>query len=215
MNKKTSIKNIVFDLGGVLLDIDYHRTYEAMSQLLGIKFTPDILPSNVIKILNEFETGKTSTETFLWNLQRLAKNEVPHGRNIIEAWNSMLIGWDPEKFEILLKLRERYRVYLLSNTNILRLEWLYTDLANQHKITDFDSRFFEKTFYSHLIGLRKPKKEVYDYVSKEAELVAAETIFIDDLPTNIIGAKSVGWNVYHHDPSDNLALVLNKKLKLI
>ncbi len=215
MSKKSDIKNIIFDFGGVLLDIDYHRTYESMSQLLGISFIPNVLPTAIIKIMNEFETGKINPETFLWNIQRLAINEVPHGKNIIGAWNAMLIGWDPKKFDMLLHLKDRYRVFLLSNTNQFHLDWVYDDLKTNYGITDFDDRFFEKTFYSHLIGFRKPEKEIYKYVEKETKILATETIFIDDMLTNIEGALAVGWNVYHHDPEDDLSYILKKKLKIL
>ncbi|MBK9734295.1 MAG: hypothetical protein IPO92_04720 [Saprospiraceae bacterium] len=153
-----NIKNIVFDFGGVLLDIDYQRTYESLSTLLDISFDPNDLPNEVNKVLLEFETGQINAETFVWNLQRLAIQNIPQGVDVVNAWNAMLIGWNPNKFEFLRNLKKKYKVYLLSNTNELHLTWVYNDLKNKHKITDFDTRFFNKTYYSHKLGMKKPEK---------------------------------------------------------
>jgi epoxide hydrolase-like predicted phosphatase len=214
MSNTENIKNIVFDFGGVLLDIDYNLTYEAMKKILHADFNPEFLSEDVKKIFYEFETGKSSVETFLWNIQRMAKKEVPHGKEIIDAWNAMLIGWDGSKFDLLLALRKKYNVFLLSNTNELHLDWVYADLVKNHKITDFDDQFFDKTFYSHIMGYRKPDAEIYYYVTKLTNVVPGETLFIDDLPQNIEAAKQVGWHGYLHNPADNLSMVLKDKLHL-
>lgn len=211
----TNIKNIVFDFGGVLIDIDYHLTNEALGKLLGVSFTSEDIPTNVLKSLHAFETGNMAVETFLWNLQILAKNTAPQGKELINAWNAMLMGWNPKKFDFLLALRKKYNIYLLSNTNELHLDWVYDDLKRVHNIQDFDSRYFDKTYYSHLIGKRKPNEEIYAYVTDDVGLILDETIFIDDLKPNIDAAKSFGWNTYHHNPADDLIAVFEKKLKLL
>ena len=214
MSNFSKVKNIVFDFGGVLLNIDYDRTYKALSKILQVDFHPDNLPENVLKILNEFETGVANKETFIWNIQRLANKDVPQGKEIIDACNAMLIGWDTSIFDILLALRKKYKVYLLSNTNEIHLEWVNSDLEKNHDISDFDVRFFDKTFYSHLIGFRKPDVAVYNYVTLNAPIKPKETIFIDDILRNIQGAQSAGWKGYHHHPADDLGIVLREKLKL-
>lgn len=209
------IRNIVFDFGGVLLDIDYRRTYRSMSKILNFDFQPDHLTEKMIEILNDFEKGVATKETFLWNIQRLTTKAVPHGKDIINAWNAMLIGWDESKFDLLLSLRKNYKVFLLSNTNEVHLDWVYHDLKKNHNIEDFDARFFDKTYYSHLVGMRKPDREIYQFVEKDAGILPEHTIFIDDIQKNIDGAKSVGWNTYLHNPSDGLSEVLCNKLKLV
>ena len=97
LNKE--FKNIVFDFGGVLLDIDYNKTLEALQNLIGIAFDPNTLSPNSLKFLHDFENGRISTETFLWNLQHMSAKEMPQGIDLIKAWNAMLIGWDKEKFQ--------------------------------------------------------------------------------------------------------------------
>lgn len=197
-------KNIVFDFGGVLLDIDYNKTSVALQNLLGIAFDPNTLSPNSLKFLHDFEIGRISTETFLWNLQHLSAREMPQGIDLIKAWNAMLIGWDKEKFQFLLELKSIYNLYLLSNTNELHLSWAYQDLKTNHDIDDFDTRFFIKTYYSHLIEKRKPNADIFEFVQNDSQLIPSETIFIDDLKENVEAAKSLGWKTYHHNPKENL-----------
>ena len=158
------IENIVFDFGGVLLDIDYQKTYDALAKILNIEFDLEALPNDVKQVMDDFEKGAVSKETFIWNLQRQAQGVVPHGYDIIRAWNAMLIGWNPLKFEFLLQLRAKYKVYLLSNTNELHLEWVMKDLKNNHQIEQFDEVFFDQTFYSHIEGFKKPDVNFYHHV---------------------------------------------------
>jgi glucose-1-phosphatase len=211
--KSFDIKNIVFDFGGILLDINYKLTYEAMSRLLGIDMQ-DGVPMEVQRFMDEYEMGKITTETFLWKWQTLIENP-PEGRSLIDAWNAMLIGWNPRKFDMLLELRKKYKVYLLSNTNELHLEWVRRDLKKNYSIDVFDEVYFDKTYYSHIVGLRKPSEEIYRHVQEDQGLIPEETIFIDDLAPNLVSPKALGWRVYHHNPSDDLIEVLEKKLQLI
>lgn len=210
-----NLENIVFDFGGVLLDIDYQKTYTALSELLNIEFNINSITPEMTTVLADFETGKINIETFLWNIQRLAKNEVPIGQAVIKAWNAMLLGWNPSKFNFLLSLRQRYKVYLLSNTNELHLDWVLRDLKTKHEINDFDNRFFDKTFYSHIIGLKKPDREIFEFVTNDLNLDVQKTLFIDDLLPNIEAASHYGWQTYHHNPSDDLIEIFTEKLKLL
>lgn len=209
------IENIVFDFGGVLLDIDYQRTYDALAVVLHANFEVEKLPSETQQAMMDFETGKINVETFIWNLQRLATRDVPTGQAVISAWNAMLIGWNPAKFDFLLALREKYKVYLLSNTNELHLDWVKKDLRNHHQMVDFDRVYFDKTYYSHIIGLKKPDQEIFRFVTEDACLVPERTIFIDDLLPNIQAAAACGWHTYHHDPKDDLIDIFRDKLCLL
>ncbi|MFZ1560930.1 MAG: HAD family phosphatase [Saprospiraceae bacterium] len=214
MNKK--ITSIVFDFGGVLLDIDYQRTYDALSKLLNISFDPDHLPDDAKKVLFDFETGHINTESFIWNIQRMSSNQTPpQAQEIKDAWNAMLIGWNPEKFAFLKELKKKYALYLLSNTNEIHLNWVYKDLKENHGISDFDDRFFNKTYYSHLIGMRKPNKDIFSFVQQNAKLDPSKTLFIDDIQANIKGGESAGWHTYHHDPNEDLINIFRNQLKLL
>lgn len=209
------VENIIFDLGGVLLDIDFQRTYDKMSQILNTSFDPNRLQADALLLLDRYEMGEISTEVFIWNLQRLSIGTVPTGNQVVEAWNAMLIGWNPEKFNMLLTLRNQYNVFLLSNTNELHLQWIKSSLRNDYGLLDWDERFFDQTFYSHLIGMRKPDATIYRHVTEATGILPENTLFIDDLHTNIEGSKTVGWQTYRHDPKEDLINVIYSTLQLL
>ncbi len=209
------IKNIVFDFGNVLLDIDYTKSYDRLTQLLGYDANPAVAPATVVKAMNEYEMGKITMETFLWNLQQLATKEMPQGRELIDAWNDMLVALPEAHFDFLLRLRQKYNVYLLSNTNEIHLDWVYRYLKNTYQIMDWDTRFFTKTYYSHLVRMRKPNDDIYAYVQQDATLEPCETLFFDDILANLDAPAKLGWMIYHHDPSDSIIDVVEKKLRLL
>lgn len=215
LSMQAEIKNIVFDFGGVLLQIDYRKTSDALSRLLGSDFDFKQLSPQDLHLLEQYETGKTGTETFLWHLQHKSEKNIPDALPLIDAWNAMLIGWKESHFTLLADLRKKYQVYLLSNTNALHLEWVYRDLDITHGIHDFDQRFFTKTYYSHLIGLRKPYAEIYQFVNQDAGLCAEETLFIDDLAPNLVKAAELGWHTYQHNPEDDLPTILRDTFRLL
>ncbi len=210
-----NIKNIVFDFGGVLLTIDYNKTFERIYDITGVQLELNTTTSSVKEILAEYETGKLGTESFLWHLQRMSQKGIPDGKALVDAWNAMLIGWNTAHFALLTALRQKYRVFLLSNTNDMHLTWVYRDLALHHGITQFDHLFFDKTYYSHLIGMKKPDPEIFEFVTKDATLTPQETLFIDDLSANVEAARSTGWHAYQHNPADNLPWVMTEKLQLL
>lgn len=207
------IKNIIFDFGGVLLDIDYILTYKRMEEVLGLPIHTETLPEATKEMLRDYEKGLTTSDAMISHLRDLSPNR-PSAKDIVIAWNTMLMGWNPEKFALLEKLRKLYRVYLLSNTNELHLEWVHEDLKKHHGIADFETRFFDKVYYSHEIHLRKPDAEIYNFVTQDARLEPLETIFIDDLKPNIEAARLAGWNTYHHNPKDDIAGVMASILGL-
>lgn len=211
----SKIKNVIFDFGNVLLDIDIAGCFQRMSDLLGYETQPEKAPEDVLKAMHEYETGDISLETFIWYFQTHCTKEMPQGIDIINVWNSMLVGWQTGKLEMLENLRSKYKVFLLSNTNDLHLQWVYRDLKKNHEVIDFDDRFFDKTFYSHLVRMRKPNAGIYDYVQENTGLIPEETIFIDDIKSNLKEPKKLGWHVYHHNPSDNIIDVVTDKLRLL
>ena len=198
------MKNIIFDFGGVLLDLDVPRSIKAISKLLGLESSSNPLPETITKVLLALETGKIDEKQFVTQLQQLSNGPKPSAKDIIHAWNAMLLGWDPRKFDFLLELRKSYNVYLLSNTNSIHLDWVYQDLAVNHGIIDFEERFFNQAYYSHIIQMRKPDREIFDYVLKNSKLNPSETLFIDDMHENVMAAISAGIQTYHHNPKQDL-----------
>lgn len=192
------IKNIVFDFGGVLLDLDVNRTFEALRQVMGFEGNGHLIYEQHRAIFDDFEMGHTIVENFLWKLQNKSRR-VPPVDKLIAAWNAMLLGWNPEKLLLLEELKGQYRTFLLSNTNELHIEWVRRDLKNNHLISDFDSRFFEKTYYSHLVGKRKPDADIFQFVIADTKINPAETLFIDDNAHNIETAAGLGFQTRLHE----------------
>lgn len=209
------IKNIIFDFGGVLLNLDMELTFSELSEVTGIAMKGENIPAQIFKVMLGYEKGEINTETFLWHLQKEATKLTPQPDKLIKAWNAMLLGWNPDRFEFLLELRKNYKVFLLSNTNELHIDWVLRDLEKSHEITDFETRYFDSVFYSHNMQMRKPEVSIYNKVIEETGINAQETLFIDDNIANVSAAISAGWNAVCHDPKTEIIDQLPKYLKSI
>lgn len=209
------IKNIIFDIGGVLLDLDYDRTFDQLTEVMGIKMETQNIPAHIFKVILGYEKGEINTESFLWHLQKESSTLTPQPDKLIKAWNAMLVGWNPKRFEFLEDLKKNYALYILSNTNDLHLEWFRRDLKRNHDIEDFDTRFFEQTFYSHLLRMRKPELRIFEKVIEEAEFRADETLFVDDNVENVERARVAGFYAAYHDPNEEIIDKLDEYLAQI
>ena len=189
------IKNIIFDLGGVILDIDFGRTEKAFTEL-GVENFKDLFGlGHASSFFKDHEAGRISDDEFIASLIRLTEKSYDAGA-VKKAYNALLISFPPERIEFLKKLRSRYRLFLLSNTNGIHFnafQKIYNEAFNNGS---FDA-LFEKAYYSHLTGIRKPNKQAYEYVLKESNLNPAETLFIDDALVNVEAARDVGMQAIH------------------
>jgi putative hydrolase of the HAD superfamily len=203
-----TIKNIIFDLGNVLLDIDYNKTIDAFEQLGFENFRKAYAPEKMGPLFEDIETGKISEEEIYVAIKSLSKTPIST-EQIKHAWNALLLDFRIESLEYLKKLSSRFKIYLLSNTNSIHLTAFNEILEREGQNHTLDS-YFTKAYYSNIIGFRKPYPECYLYVLKDAGIKAADTLFIDDLPINITGAKAVGLQTHLLLPNErieNLALV--------
>ena len=198
------IKNIIFDFGGVLLNLDYQRTFDELGQLMGHNLSLTDMPADMQEVYLRYERGELQSENFMWHIQKLAKRQITQPHKIIKAWNAMLLGWNADRLPWLLSLRERYQVYLLSNTNDLHIKWVHKDLKQQHNITDFECTYFDNVYYSHEVGMQKPTAAIYELVLSDNDLSAAETIFVDDNAANVAAAAALGITAIQHDPSTEI-----------
>lgn len=205
------IDTIIFDFGGVLLDIDYEATFRAMSMLLGFS-EDEPLPYHLwTNTLNKYEVGQLSTENFIFFWQTKTKlKKTPQAREIIDAWNAMLNYWPQGYFELLLLLRKKYKIFLLSNTNDLHIQWVKNHLSKRGLDPHFEKRYFDGTYYSHNVALRKPNTLIYEYVSHNACLNPSSIVFIDDNSENIDAAITFGWNGILHPTNTPLDVTLKK-----
>lgn len=189
------IKHIIFDLGGVLLNIDYNRTEQAFIDL-GIKDFPAIYSQlQQTSLFDDYETGKISSEVFIENLKIYVDTNISE-QQIISAWNAMLLDFPLRRLQILHQLRNQYDLILLSNTNAIHEEAFSKILMEQHS-TPHIGVFFDKVYLSHKVGLRKPNVEIFNKILTDNGLKPEHTLFIDDSPQHIVGAKEANIRAIH------------------
>jgi len=196
------IKNIIFDLGGVLIDVDYHKTEEAFVQLGVPYFHKMFKQDHSSELFELLETGKIS-ETDFYDAFRKETETVFTNQQIEFAWNAMLGDFWMNRIEWLEEIKTRYKIYLFSNTNIIHYKCFDGIFGKQFQHQHFNSLFI-KAYYSHELGMRKPYTESYLHILREQGLNPSETLFIDDTIKNIEGAKKVGLQTIHLDKGQSL-----------
>jgi len=184
---------IIFDLGAVLLNINYHKTIEEFEKL-GIKNSTSFYSKKEqTDLFNLLETGKISEEDFITEVKKKCK--YGSDNKIISAWNAMLLDLPKHRVSLLKDLNKKYDIYLLSNTNSIHI----TELKNIMGYEKYEVFYnlFKKVYYSHEIGFRKPNKESFQLILGENNLDPDDVLFIDDSPQHIEGAKNLGIRAYH------------------
>ncbi len=200
MNDFQSLKqfpNVIFDLGGVILNLDYHRTFQEFSRRRPEMSQEGFIgQAGQLKIFSDYEVGKMTTVEFREKCQTHFQFEMSDSE-FDECWNAMLIDIPLKRIKLLEQLKlQGKRLVLLSNINEIH-EWAVEKMYQRlNQSTPFFS-LFEKVYYSHRIQLRKPHREVFDLVLMENQLLASETLFIDDSHHHIVGAGSAGICAHH------------------
>ncbi len=190
-------KNIIFDLGGVILNIDYSLTEKAFSKLGISDFKTLFSQAQQTKLFDNYEKGFLSSDDFRTELKKsLLKNTTDD--EIDTAWNAILLDLPNERIELLKKTNLTHRTFLLSNTNDIHIEKFNSYLENEFDLPDLSS-LFEKMYLSYEIGMRKPDAEIFEFVLKENTLKPNETLFIDDSIQHIEAAKKLGIGTYWLD----------------
>ncbi len=197
------IKNIVFDLGGVIINLDPARTRTAFTQLGLNNFDALYSFAQQSGTFDLFDKGLLTNADFRKELRKHISNDVTDIQ-IDTAWNAMLLDVPAEKIELLKFLKSRYRTFLLSNTNRIHVDCFSAELARVHGSKDF-SPWMERCYYSCEIGMRKPDEEIFRFVLQENNLSAEETLFIDDSPQHIDGAAKCNIETLHFTPGNSLS----------
>lgn len=211
MNEKIileQVKNIVFDLGGVILNIDYNKPAKAFKELGVNDFSNLYSKAAQDNIFNKLETGMITQQVFFDEIRNIT-NLVLSNEKIEHAWNTIILDFPVERIKLLESLKNNYRTFLLSNTNIIHYHY-YNDLFNkQYGYNKLDD-IFEKAYYSHEVGLRKPGKEIYEYVLEDSKLNPKETLFFDDSVPNIESAGELGIKTFLITEEETITKVLNE-----
>jgi len=198
----SAIKNVIFDLGGVLLNVDYHKTADAFKTLGAVQFDELYSQTNANHLFESLETGSISEDDFYKAIYQYCKTGTT--RNQMElAWNAILLDFRKESLNVLSSIKDKYNLYLLSNTNNIHLTSFNKTLLVETGNSSLD-HYFIKSYYSHLIQMRKPYVETYNWVLKDANMIASQTLFIDDSVINIRGAKEAGIQTHLLLPTEQI-----------
>ncbi|MBX7126530.1 MAG: HAD family phosphatase [Cyclobacteriaceae bacterium] len=189
-----AIKNVIFDLGGVLLNLSVPATLQAFAGISG-KPLEEVKAAVSRPEFLDYEKGLISDAEFRTavrdHLQTDASDDV-----IDSAWNAMLGDIPRARLALLEQLKTDYRTFLLSNTNGIHVQAFTARLHQDHKVSSLD-HYFEKVYYSHVMKLRKPDVVIYEAVLSDSGLHAEESLFLDDNLHNIEGAREAGLNAIH------------------
>ena len=194
---------MVFDLGGVLLDLDFTAPVETFRKLGIDAGSLDYRKAIADPVFTLFETGMISPGEFRDQVRKILNNSLVTDLEIDAAWCAMLLSVPEEKVALLKTLGKRFRLFLFSNTNAIHIGYFREKFENQHGIPI--ESLFEKLFYSHEIHDRKPLLSAFDKVTGAAGILPGETLFIDDFEQNIATARDAGYHVLHYIPGTDLA----------
>ncbi len=194
------IKTIIFDLGGVLYDLDRERCVAALENL-GLKDVDSLL-SNYKQsgVFQQLEEGSISAETFYSEIRSLIGTKVPD-EAIKAAWDSFLVAIPDYKLEMVAALKERFQIFMLSNTNEIHFnsEIPNAFLKNGKTIDDY----FDTLYLSYKMKASKPHKKIFELMVEDSGIVPSECFFIDDSPENIRVAAEMGFNTYLAKPYED------------
>ncbi len=195
------VKNIIFDWGGVITNLNFNITGEEFKKLGINNFTDHFSKLKQSDLLVDFEVNKVSPEQFRSEIKKITGTIVTD-EMIDNAWMSVLRDTPKKRIDLLLKLKPKFRTFLLSNTNKIHADYYNKKLQAETGLSH--PTLFEKTYYSHEIGERKPNPAIFEYVLSDGGLISGETLFIDDTKMHIEAASKVGINAYHLKPDQDI-----------
>ena len=202
MDKK--IRNIVFDLGGVLVDLDFKAAINGLQKAGFANVKEQLQAFDREGIFQKFELGEMSADEFRSAIRENSTVSLTD-EEVDGLWNAMLLEVPREKLELILHLRGKYMVYLLSNTNSIHWDYVCKNAFNYRGFRVKD--YFEETFLSYEMHLAKPDKAIFEKVLQDANLLPEETLFIDDSEANCKAAEEVGIHAHHYHIGDDLSKV--------
>lgn len=186
-----NIKNIIFDYGNVIFELDFQRLERAFKEL-GIPDTGTFFAHKVQnELFDRLDMGKVTAAEFIDEVRRISGKYDLSDEEITDAWNALLVGIAEGNHEVLMEMKNKYRTFLLSNNNEIHYSYIMRYLKENFELED-NSSFFEKDYYSHLMGMRKPNVDIFEFVLNTHDLVPQETLFIDDSPQHLVTAEKLG-----------------------
>ena len=193
------IRNLVFDLGNVIVDIDLDGAHARLRSLYRSGADEEL----IAKAFVDYECGRLSTDLFINTLLNQCDRKY-QALDIIEAWNSMLIGIPKHRLDMLKQLKRNYNVYALSNTNALHLEWMRRYVRKAYDVENFDTYYFDIAYFSHLVGDLKPNPSIFKFIRDDAGMMPQVTLFMDDIQKNVEAAANLGFQTHLVIPGDEI-----------
>ena len=195
------IKNLIIDLGGVIINLTRNRCIEAFEQL-GVEDIRENVVNNYQHkdLFMQLELGRITADEFHEGIRQLSRQSLTDAQ-IDAAWIAMLGDVPTDKLSLLLDLKEKYNTFLLSNTNIIHWEWIrQTYFTTEHRQA---SDFFHDIYLSYELHMAKPDADIFEYVLADASLRPAETLLIDDAVPNCRTAEAIGMRTYTAQPRED------------
>ncbi len=186
----SNIKNIIFDLGNVLLNLDFDASIKAFQKLGSDREILDHKNAYSDPVFYNLEVGKITPSEFSDGIRKTLKNPNATNQEIDKAWYAMIKDIPAKRVKVLQELNKKYKVYLFSNTNKIHIDNLLPEFKAEHGI-DFPD-LFKEVYYSHEINDRKPEISSFEKVIELSGVNPDETLFVDDLENNIISAGKAG-----------------------
>jgi len=203
----TNIKNIILDLGGVILDLDFESCINefqkmGITDIVNLYEVPDHYP-----FFKQLEKGLMTPDQMREDIRKATGKNISD-EEINYAWNIVSAGFTKKAIETVLKLNREFRLFLLSNTNAIHEVYYNNQLHEGHGIKNL-TEIFEKVYYSHDLQMRKPDAEIFQFVLKDSKLIPEETLFIDDTLVHLETASSLGISTYHLVPPQRIEEVFS------
>jgi len=210
MLELNGVKNIIFDLGGVILNIDYGQTANAFKKIGVTNFNEIYSQAKQGQVFDKLETGELTPEEF----RDYIKDIVPSLQfsAIDKAWNAMLLDLPVQRVDLLKELKKGYRLFLLSNTNEIHIKAFRKMIKSSYGEYILDA-IFEQQYYSSEIGMRKPNADSFQYVLEQNGLEPSETLFIDDSIQHVEGASKLNIKAYHLKPEEDITRLFLDKVQ--
>lgn len=203
------IQNVIFDFGGVIIDIDYDAVRQAFEEIGMQDVRSFYQHDDHSKLVTDLETGLISEDDFRETIIQKIDRNLSHEK-FDKAWNAIIKDVPAERVQLLEELAKHFNLYLLSNTNIIHYRKYMRDFEKKHGKSLRD--LFQKAYFSHEIKLRKPDKSIFTWVLEDAGIKAGKTMFIDDSETNIQAAEEVGLRTLYKPQHEELTDYFEKSL---
>lgn len=192
----SNLSYIIFDLGGVIIDLDVDATYQAFAEISGKTKDEVELIAAEAEFFKKYERGEIDDPTFRAHLREELEFNGEEAL-LDEAWNAMLGPIAQERFRKLELLDKQYDLFVMSNTNEIHVRRFFKIAGHSSPNKGFYD-YFKQVYLSQEVGARKPELEAWQVILNDHELSPQEGLFIDDNPNNVKAAASLGLRTYHN-----------------